>query len=288
MKSKKLMTSMGLSFLVLLLMVLAAGNMLVSCTAQNIPTGPPTPTFTPTRTLVSTNTPTWTMTGTLVVTATPTITATPLYGLGPGSVAFTAFLTNGNGQQAFIPLVPLNAGTTIYLTNMAWDDSGYSGMGVTANTGATGGFQSAYTGAYSAGTSMSPELILQYVSGSSVPADTTLFSWSNRAGNVAGSAAQMGPGDTFTGIPTSLGVTYILDSANVTGDKLIAFTSPNVDPNTGAISSPVVFLGAVIWGPDTWTPSGTSPANYYDSVRPPGLNSTNSIDLSTKFNSNTA
>ncbi len=278
------------------LLAFAATVVLLSCKAQTIPTAPPVSTDTPTstRTATVTKTPTGTPTvtntpnatqtvaatesmiptgtpsSTPTSTATATPTPTPGGGLLPGSVVFTAFITDGNAQQAFAPLVSLNSGITIYLTNMAWDPTQ---SGLTTYSGQTGNFVSSYGGANStSGTTYNPEGILQYVSGASVPAFTTLFSWQSNSKDVTGASGQTANGsDSFTGLGGASGVTFLLDSTNAIGDKLFAFTAAGVSSG-GVVTGPVTFLAGLIWGEDTWTTSGSiSSLNYYDTYLPNDL-----------------
>lgn len=252
--------------------------LMVSCTAQSIPTAPPTPTHTPglptsTPTVTQTPTSTWTPGGpTATFTLSPTITNTPSAGQLPvGSVLFTGILTNGNAQQSFIVNQSISAATNIYLTNMAWDKTL---TGLTAQDGSSGNFVSTYADTVNSGSaSFTAETIIEY-STSSYAAYSQVFSFGNTG--ETGAAGQPGNG-TFSGA-----VTYLKDSGNATGDKIIAFQAAGVNTSTYAVTGPVTFLGAVIFGPDPWQSSGAV-SEYYDSYLPPGLSASNSTNLNTLY-----
>ncbi len=243
-----------------------------------------TPTITDSPTI--TNTPT--ITPTVTATASPTVTPTPTNipsGLLPGQVFFTGFITNGNAQQAFTAAVTLAAGTTIYLTNEAWDNTL---TGLTTYSGETGNFVSSYTGGNStSGTTYNPEYFLQYVTGGQIAPFTTVFSCQAKSGNLG--AGQLQSGDVFTSLgpgAASGGTSFLLDSTNATGDKLFAFTAANVN-SSGVVTGPVTFLAGIIWGPDSWMSGPIGAQNYYDSCLPQDLQGTGvtyATDLSQLFN----
>ncbi len=258
-------------------------------TATSTTSDTPLATDTSTSTLSATATTDPSDTSTPTITNTPTVTSVVVSNpLQPGDIGFTGLITNGNGEQAFVSPVSLVGPVTIYLTNMAWDGSGNSGTGLTASTGDTGNFVNTYTGTYSASTSYTGESILQYI----VPSGTSLPPWTTVI--LSGGKTTTGPqllGGAVTGISGTAGsgVTFIKDSGNQVGDKFIAFQAAGVNLTTGtnpvsAVTGPVTFLGAAIWGGDSWTSSGT-PADYFDTWLPPGLTTATATDLSMLFKS---
>lgn len=273
-----------LGLLGLLMLGTVGSGLLISCTATAIPTAPPTPTPTPrppTNTPTQTYTKTATPTGTYY-TATPTITATPTNtppgGIGPGAIAFTGLAYNGNSQVSFANTVALPDNQVIYFTNYSYDN--------TANSGA-GGLVDESTSCCTSGSNG-----LTVIEGT--------VSWTAPAGGlpaftqvVFGKTGTLAVGTiaNFAGAGSNA---YLVQNHNGSGHKVLAYVT------TGAASTGVTtWLAGIIFGPDSWLSTGpissnasydtlstTGPA-FFDSVLPPGLDSTTSIDLSGLWSSDT-
>ncbi len=315
MKTQKLMTPIawGVGGII---GVFAMGSLFISCSPKAIPTAPPTPTNTPTVTRTPTSTGTVTYTPTLTPSSTPsatptatyppgtytptplptstasstptstvtaTVTATPAGGLGPGSIAFTGITYNGDSQIAFVSTTPIPSGQVIYFTNYTWDatlgqlvDESYNCCSDTSN-GLT-----------------VVEGIISYTATSGLSAyNQVVISNTGDASNVL----QGGAVALVNGNVADPGDSWLLLNHNGNGDKILAFTTTASSPSTVTItSSNTTFLGAIIFGPDSWlstepvnvnlsTPSATGVPPFYDSNLPPGLvNGTTATDLSTLWN----
>ncbi len=75
---------------------------------------------------------------------------------------------------------------------------------------------------------------------------------------------------TMANIAGASGDLYLVLNHNGNGHKVLAFAA------SGGVTT---YLAAIIFGPDSWTSSG-SVTEWWDSYLPPGLDSTTSLDLS--------
>jgi hypothetical protein len=212
-------------------------------TATGTSTNSPTNTSTNTATNTVTNTPTFT------TTATPTNTATSAPTLGPGAVAFTAFVQNGSSEFSFVAPNGLAANQVVYFTNEGYSNTG----GGLVNDSVT-----------LSGTVTVTESIISYTA----PA-TGLGSYVPVVISKTSNDANLLQDGTASGNLTLNGNGY--------GHKILAFT----------VNGPVTqYLAGVIFGPDTWLSGATAPVSFYDSNLPPGLDATTTTDLSAAWNSN--
>jgi hypothetical protein len=184
----------------------------------------------------------------------------------------TGLLGNGDNQISFVPLTSVSAGQTIFFTNEAWDN--------TANSGAGGLVDR--TGLVTTG-STEDDSIIQYVATSGLSAYNQVI-----IGKTSGTTQinQLFGGSVayVSGAGSTSASPWLVMNNTVKGNKVLAFTSTLSAPSTTNVTaSNVTFLTAAIFGPDSWTTSG-SPVNAYDTYLPPGLDSTTSADLSSLWN----
>ena len=228
------------------------------------------PTFTPTDSLTPTVSPTFT--DTLVLTATPTDTftststptITPTVNSNPGLVAFTAFLYNGNSEFGFVAPSGLAANQTVYFTNEAYD--------ATANSGSGGLVDLTGPDPAAPGNGVT-ESIISFTApatglGSYVP---VVIAWlKNDSDRLQGGTLAWVSGN---GAVTN----FLVLNHNGEGHKILAFTIPSAGVTQ--------YVAALIFGPNGWQTTG-SVARYWDSYLPPGLDNTDSLDLSGLWNEN--
>jgi hypothetical protein len=165
-----------------------------------------------------------------------------------GSIAFTGVMTNGNSQFSFVSTTNFPAGVTIYFSNYSYDKTANGGQGglVDESTNATA--SSVYPGtlgAISWQANMATTIIestTNYVTGSSG------LSAYNEVVLGTGSLANVLQGGTSPG-----GLTL---NHNGAGCKILAWVGAPVTIGQ-LISASVTFVAALMFGPDTWTSSGS-------------------------------
>jgi hypothetical protein len=270
-----------------LMLITATAVMMTACKSTINPTsaGVATITVTPTATATITNTP---------IPANPSLTP-----LAAGSIAFTGWGRNGDDQIAFVPLVALTQGTTIYFTNLAWDSTHtqFSDQSV-VNTSAT--FNNGYAGSGPppAGAVTENEEVISYVVpggglGVGTPVVIGTGSALVQSGTVANVAVFANTSPSGIALTTSTSntkavaaasVTY-LDSGKSNAGHMFAYTVPSGTVPSAAnnyLPTGSVFTTGLIFGPDAFT-AGV-PAYYFDSALPSGLTlGTNAIDLSALY-----
>ncbi len=239
-------------------------------------TGTPTNTATNSPTSTITNTPTSTPSGT--PTLTPTSTTVPLAaGYNSGDIAFTALVQNGGSEFAFVNTNSSNisSGVTIYFTNESYDTTLNGGTGGLANESITyGSAQAPFTSAQgnevviAAATTVTEGIVAYEVTaaGGLPPYTEEVIS------STGDDPALLTYGTTVVGKDLTF-------NHNGTGHKILAFSIPS--------AGTTVWLGAVIFGPDSWQSAGPiGSGDFWDTCLPSGLASgTNATDLSTYWNS---
>jgi hypothetical protein len=299
MKSKKLIAVMAWGVCGIAV-ALTAGTLFVSCGAKAVPTAPPPPTNTPvftnsptvtrtptasptttptpnaTQTVAATESmiPTGTPSSTPTNTATATVTATPASGLGPGSVEITGLLYNGQTQFSFVSTTDISAGVSIYFTTYSYDNT-TSGLvdesttsSSTSNWPTASGTSESWEG--SLATTITEGTIAYVTGGSGLTSYSQVI-----MGNPSDGSVSLQGGTAYS-IVGNASTNYLVLNHNGAGNKILAYTVGSGPTTT--------YLGAVIFGPDSWyqnVNTGAIPAgNFWDSYLPPGLNSTTSLDLS--------
>lgn len=253
------------SFIALFFMLtIATASLMTACNAKVNPSSPGIATVTQTP---------------IPPTNTPNVSLTPL---PAGSIAFIGWARNGAGQFGFVPTVNLPSGTTIYFTDLSWD--------TTLNSG-SGGFSDQSVSIASkqveVETLISVNLTAQINAGVSVFVGNTTDA-SNTANlsitNIAyfNNSTSSPNGSNLTGGAQAVTQTYLKQSGQGNGDKIIAFTCPYTgsapSSSNNYLPTGTVFTTAMIYGPDGWSSSAIS--HYYDSGLPTGLTSgTNAVDL---------
>lgn len=207
--------------------------------------------------------------------------APPVPGVfGSGAIAFTGLTFNGNSQFSFISTASVSAGTTIFFTNESYDGTLNGGTGGLVDESTTASASSTWTGTSPAtvvnwegsfATTIT-EGIIAYVppAGGLAPYNQVVI------GNTSDEPNQL-QGGSVASVSGTSSHPYLVFNHNGAGHKVLAFS----------LSAGVTtWLGAVIFGPDTWWQSiaNNTPIpqyNFWDSYLPPSLNTIyTSIDLS--------
>jgi hypothetical protein len=195
----------------------------------------------------------------------PTLTPTPCGYPGPtctpvpanlptaGSIAFTGLTFNGNSQISFVNTTALPSGQVLYFTNYSYDATVPGLVDESFNNGSTA--------------TTVVEGIISYTA----PAGELAAYHQVVIGNTSDETNQL-EGGAVANVVGASGDAWLVQNHNGYGQKVLAYCV------SGGVTT---WLGAALFGPDSWTTSGAIPAgNCWDSYLPPGLDSTTSTDLS--------
>jgi hypothetical protein len=115
-------------------------------------------------------------------------------------------------------------------------------------------------------------------SGGFSPYQTAVISNPSNAQN------QLPTGATVSNVAGAGGNAYLVMNHNGAGHKILAWVGSPITVGQ-PISSGVTFIAAIIFGPDTWTTSGSiTPGAFWDSYLPSNLGLQSSTDLSANWN----
>jgi hypothetical protein len=190
--------------------------------------------------------------------------------LSAGDVAFTGLTLNGNSQFSFVFTSDINPNVSVYFTNYTYDPN----QGGFVDESTTDSASSNWPGQgtivwHSMATTITEGTVLYTTSSSGLHAYTPIII-SNTSNS--SNSLQSGTVTAVDGNTGSASTPYLVFNHNGAGHKIFAYTA------SGGVTT---FLAGLIFGPDSWTTSGTiSLFNFWDSYLPTGLGSTNSTDLS--------
>lgn len=197
----------------------------------------------------------------------------------PGSIAFTGFVMNGNSQFSFAAAATFSAGTTIFFTNYSYDATTNTLVDESTSAGSFSYWPDSSTGqlyAWEANMATTiTEGTVAYVVGAGglTPYQSVVISNTSNAQN------QLQGGAVYN-VAGSGGSAYLVMNHNGAGHKILAWVGSPITVGQ-TISAGSTFIAAVIFGPDTWTTSGSIPnGNFWDSYLPSNLGLQSSTDLS--------
>ena len=190
----------------------------------------------------------------------------------PGDVALSAIVRNGNSQIGFVSTKTLDSGTTVYFTNYSWNSSLNGGLGGLVDESVSIG---------SSATTVIEGTASYIVGPGGLAAFTPVY-----FGNTGNASNQL-QGGAVANVLGGGGNAWVVMNHNGNGEKLLLYTAA-APLALGAPPSGATFLTGAILGPHSWLGGGSSPATFFDSNLPSGLNSANSIDLSPLWNGNPA
>ena len=203
-------------------------------------------------------------------TCTPTDTATPGGGLNPGDITITGLTFNGDSEISFVSTTGLTAGQVLYFTNYSYDAT-VPGLVDESTTCCTSGSNNLTV----------TEGVISFTAGSG-----GLSAYNQVIIGNTGNQTNVLQGGAVASVTGNGGNPWLVFNHNGNGHKVLAYCVPSAGVTT--------WLTGVLFGPDSWQTSGSIGSSvsttvgtstvslpaFWDSYLPPGLNSTNSTDLS--------
>lgn len=259
--------------LIALFLMLITGPMLTmtACKSTVNPSSPGIATAT------STFTPTITSTKTPVPTATANTAVVPY---SPGTIAFTAFIRNGNSQFAFVNTSgsAVTAGTTLYFTNLCFDTSAGTAGQFVDNSGTVGASPvTEGTVAYTVGTGGLNPFVPVVIGG----VGTWLANTGDTVSVVSDGSSNLSALSLSINPPA-----LVFNHNNELGDKLYCYMASQAATVGGPLPANFGFITALYYGPynsgsSGWDVSGTSiGTSSINTCLPSTLSASNSLDLS--------
>ncbi len=200
-----------------------------------------------------------------------------------GDIAFTGIVFNGDSQFSFVPTTNISAGVSIFFTNYTYDPTNSSSsIAPLVDESTTSTSSSNYPGIGSVnwegvtvggnGVTISEGTIAYVVGSTGLGAFSQII-----ISNTSNAPDVLFGGSVYPVAPVASGsATFLTMNHNGAGQKILAY----------AVNGPVTtFVAGIIFGPDTWTTSGSvGQGAFWDSYLPSGLTTANSTDLSTLWN----